>query len=768
MSLANASPAAAQRDDSASVATIVEALEAYAEDHGTYRVAGSGWKGNGSGWFGLANGSNYPESIAVRLIEGGYLPDGPQWRNTGRRFMVYRCDDSAAVFAQSTATVDRVDNIDWRGCTQAPINRYNRGYYEVTAPLDSAVRADTARQVANALEAYAADHETYRVSGTGWKGNGTGWFGYSGGQYPQSVASVLVDRGYLPSGNWEESMHQFDLMVYVCSNGRAAVFADSEVAPAAADRAAWSRCTTSPVQNYGRRYYVVTDTVANVSGPHRVKLGEPGCDPVPKPNKATLVFTITNETATAQSYELNVGPQGHRSFVVQASSTEKFTLRGIPYGTHDVTVLVDGDVVATDNGMRFASCEQDLFESRILSIRFLPGDGDNVEYTGGKDRVQLAASLETAEDTMIETMRASSEGQLDIGRVQALTYNERPPQSDRRAGGPDSGLRPDYAAILNETIADDTGDLCTYLASTGVDTIVIWTNHLTPADVANGVDADAEVEPTESAMSFPHNDLNLANHANDPAWLPKCGHTYVVYNLNITRLEGSPIHVVMHQIENMLGYGPTRSQTYNLADNRLVGRKSIDKRLFDWVGYEGAPPHEYSYHRPGGWRHVDGTFSSTRDHHHHHYVHLNRNAWATECGDSHWATNIHRHPDHSHNFDEYRFHAPNNRQSSCEDWNPQGTGNRVNVTCATWDGCLDGGRTVDEAVANYQRWWLQQLPGTDLSRQLYYDHSDGQRYPLRNFWQVYADFDSVAGEPTFDGTFTSVDSYMIDFESPMS
>lgn len=751
-------------DDSRQVAQVIEALEAYAEDHGSYRTRGAGWRGNGQGWFGLTN-ANYPNSIASVLIKAGYLAEG-NWENNGnqRDLMVYVCEDRAAVFGRSSTAVSSVDITNWNGCNRTPITRRNRPYYQVTRPINEQARANAADEVATALEAYAVDNGTYRIDGAGLNGDGEGWLGQVGGPYPRSIASVLVEGGYLADRDWESLTKRFDLAVYRC-NRSAAVFADSEIEVSTLDSVLWRRCTTAAIEN-GRSYYRVAQALSsrNVSGPSNVAFGVPECSANPIRDKAALTFTITNTTNERLSYRLRAGRHGHSAFHVNAGQTGEFTLTGIPYGAGSAHVEVNGEIFAQRWGLNFGPCEN-LYESKILSIRFLPGENDRVEFTGtigdtSDDtlRADMVEKIDDDEKAMMESLRIGSRGQLKVDRVGSLQYNERPPRIA-------TSSRPDYPEILSSTIAeqiglvvpDDTSEediFCAYMEKAEVDSVFIWTNHLTAND---GVPLSAQVEPIESEMAFPGNGLSIDNNADADHALPACNHTYMLYNFNITR--GASVHNIMHQIENMLGYGVGN---YLDDDSDLEGRKSIDKRMFDWLGVEGDAESETLTFTE--WLHNDGRVIQEDPHH----VHINRDSWAVACGDSHWAPNNPRHVDHRDHAREYVFHLDDEVMSSCLDWNPQNTGTQAAISCATWDGCLPADPTEAQsaqALENYERWWLKQLPGTNPQKPLFYDHSNGTRYPIRNFWQVYADFDDVAGYAIGENL-TSVSSYMVDFDSP--
>ena len=83
---------------------------------------------------------------------------------------------------------------------------------------------------------------------------------------------------------------------------------------------------------------------------------------------------------------------------------------------------------------------------------------------------------------------------------------------------------------------------------------------------------------------------------------------------------------------------------------------------------------------------------------------------------------------------EYDRSNPNKNPSDCLAWKPDGMGALSQISCANW-GCAENG-DADNPTRNYMVWWMQNLPGrgNTISYQ-------GNR--LRNWWDVYFDFDGV-------------------------
>lgn len=81
---------------------------------------------------------------------------------------------------------------------------------------------------------------------------------------------------------------------------------------------------------------------------------------------------------------------------------------------------------------------------------------------------------------------------------------------------------------------------------------------------------------------------------------------------------------------------------------------------------------------------------------------------------------------------EYDWNNETTVKSNCEDWKPDGGGEVKDVNCHTWYGstCLDNGGV------EFKVWWMQNIPG--LNNNLSY-----QSKTLRNFWELYGDFDNA-------------------------
>ncbi len=95
------------------------------------------------------------------------------------------------------------------------------------------------------------------------------------------------------------------------------------------------------------------------------------------------------------------------------------------------------------------------------------------------------------------------------------------------------------------------------------------------------------------------------------------------------------------------------------------------------------------------------------------------------CGSVHYAPNA---------IEEYGDFNPNPWPSDCLDWTPDGLGKLSPISCNIW-GCIDRSET-DNPGLNYMTWNWQNLPGINNIKKF-------QGQELRNWWDVYGDFDEV-------------------------
>lgn len=446
-----------------------------------------------------------------------------------------------------------------------------------------------------------------------------------------------------------------------------------------------------------------------------------------------LVVDIENY-GSDQAYKLGVydsiGQETHATGFFSFVEDDRgfIELEGIPTGTRfEARLLTENNSVPiATRSVYFESCTEARLPYRmnVLSLTYLPRDPANPDLWDQSRRPLSRHSVERYDDLIVAirageqlvidsmeqgstSLRGSGQRSLDYNIVNEITYDRFPPVN--RLAPVNGAFRPDYHEILQTDAAASLGeaDLCNYINRNNITEVWIWTDH------------DTVTEPIESQMSSPFGRprLDISNSGGAGDFLPHCNHTYVMYNYNFTRDVGSPIHNHLHQIENMLGYSPF----YEVG----TPARETDRRLFDWEGREDT----------------DDPFNSLR-------YRIVRNSWATACGDAHWLPTSIRDPQYrrvrnlpgddtrtgnilEYDYDNESGMADIERFNRCSNWNPQNTGRQERVSCRDWN-CNE---------SDYYVWWMQRIPGDQNGLNF-----DGR--PLRNWWTVFADFDSVVDEPS--------------------
>lgn len=100
---------------------------------------------------------------------------------------------------------------------------------------------------------------------------------------------------------------------------------------------------------------------------------------------------------------------------------------------------------------------------------------------------------------------------------------------------------------------------------------------------------------------------------------------------------------------------------------------------------------------------------------------------APTCGNIHFPPNA---------GGEYDYSNLIFSQSACENWKPDGTGLKTNVTCSMW-GCSEGG---------YIKWWFQNAPNAN----------NGFTYagkPIPNWWDLFIDIDNAVSNANVAGQY---------------
>lgn len=121
------------------LATIVKAMEMYANDNPQYgyRINNAGWMGGGQGWFSYIGGS-YTQSLSNVLIQAGYLqntlrdPSNLPSDGMNGSYMLYLCNKGFYVYAHlENPTADDLatyENAKAEGCGTSPPDAYSINY----------------------------------------------------------------------------------------------------------------------------------------------------------------------------------------------------------------------------------------------------------------------------------------------------------------------------------------------------------------------------------------------------------------------------------------------------------------------------------------------------------------------------------------------------------------------------------------------------------------------------------------------------------------
>lgn len=192
-----------------------------------------------------------------------------------------------------------------------------------------------------------------------------------------------------------------------------------------------------------------------------------------------------------------------------------------------------------------------------------------------------------------------------------------------------------------------------------------------------------KIEPTESNFigNIDGTLIDISNSERRTDDMPVCNKPYTLYNYNFTRGVPEAIHNHGHHIEAMADY--------------------FNGELF-WSKWAG----------------IDDT----------------REVVNPGCG------TIHEPPNSGVNSNrEYDYLNTSSRQSTCEDWKPDLTGAKKNVSCATWTAyyynstdCGSGQR----GEKAFYTWWMQNMPGYGNTL---YDNGN----KVRNWWDFIGDFEKV-------------------------
>lgn len=223
-------------------------------------------------------------------------------------------------------------------------------------------------------------------------------------------------------------------------------------------------------------------------------------------------------------------------------------------------------------------------------------------------------------------------------------------------------------------------NICDYVDNQGVKEVWVWGYHY------------GDIEPAESNMSMGTNIRGVWNHgtygdvsnSEQTDDIPICKKTYVSYGFNYQRNVTYEDHT--HQIERFMPFADP--QLWNLL----------------FVGTQGT---KESYYR---------------------------------CGWTHYPPNV---MEYASNHD-YDWKNPAQVQSDCEDWKPDGSGEKKTIDCSTWNTYFRNPRwpdayntaCPDDEGSSFKIWWMQNIPG-------YGNNIPYKGQYLKNWWDFVGDFDNA-------------------------
>ena len=199
------------------------------------------------------------------------------------------------------------------------------------------------------------------------------------------------------------------------------------------------------------------------------------------------------------------------------------------------------------------------------------------------------------------------------------------------------------------------------------------------------------IAPVESDMSSPTTgDISNSYRYNDD--LPVYNKTYTLYNYNFTRSSNEAVHDHGHQLEAILSYAAQMQDgTSDFFWHKFVGQDAQNQFITGRCGWTHMPP------------------NTTQD---------------------------------------YDYANPNAVLSDCEDWTPDGTGQKLPVSANTWGNlhyAWPYGRVPDGLTEhNWYVFMMQNMPGLD--NQINYGAKT-----LSNWWRFTGDWDNAVSKIPIEG-----------------
>ncbi|MFC1563858.1 hypothetical protein ACFL6G_02925 [candidate division KSB1 bacterium] len=182
-----------------------------------------------------------------------------------------------------------------------------------------------------------------------------------------------------------------------------------------------------------------------------------------------------------------------------------------------------------------------------------------------------------------------------------------------------------------------------------------------------------KVDLWESNMAGSFGDIS--NSDRDPNDLPVYNNTYTVYHYNYQRDVSEAVENHMHQLEAVL----------NFVDGRDATAADKWSDLLYWGKFVGSDRSHRIIEPRAGW--------------------------------SHYPPNAER---------DYDWANKTYVMSDIENWNPQGTGEKVRINCERWD----------SSSLKWFIYWMQNHPGKDNGLEF-------QDEKLTNWWMFIGDFDNA-------------------------
>ncbi len=348
---------------------------------------------------------------------------------------------------------------------------------------------------------------------------------------------------------------------------------------------------------------------------------------------------------------------------------------GVWFGRYQVKIAAKPQVLAAAAGVPDKSKQYNM---PVLVLRYFPtADGINLDSTitgVSSSLTDVRAYVDTLKSGTLNALEEASRlhGYKDAAAPVSMHYSFIDDKEYLAAMPVSTNAVPWYPAGTNiyrpdyMKILTDL-NICNYVDTQGIKEVWVFGYHW------------GNIEPTESNMAGPYGDISNSEGIAD---MPVCSKTYVLYNYNYGRGTDAAVHDHGHQLEAV----------YNNIDSTTYTGK-----------FEG--PWRTYYNNDGS-----GAGNAHR------------------CGWTHDPPNTPATPDMiwgSYDYSNTRF-----VWTDCEDWNPGGTGQTVNINCDEWK--------CDEV--KFHIWQWQNMPGLN-----------NPNPELSNWWDFIADFDAAkaAGEKLY-------------------